>query len=1076
MNKIKYLVSLIFILLVQNLSGQQFYTKNYTINNGLPDNHISAIFKDSHGYLWIGSKAGITRFDGSEFKTFTSLDGLAGNNVTSITEDKKGNLYIGCFDGGLSKYNGNQFLNLTQNDGLINNRINKLKYLANNQLLLIGTDDGFSVYDGNGIFSYHISLNNVKQRLDIVDFIEISNSVYLLTRSNGLYEFYPEARQLIKVIESNRLNNNSLFASYVTSTNDTLISFGRKGFKLINQSETLFENLGHVECFTNDNKNTIWIGSTTYGDPKDGGIYVLSNKKLIDYTYKLGINSRMVTALFFDDFENILWIGTADNGLFLFFGDTYSYYKANDFGVSNLEIKDIRIDKKDNLWILTNQHLIKRNPNKKTEVISLSLFKTQFNLFKNNELMDKYQYLLDPDGSFEKYELEILSNSYKYPNPYVQKRNNVKEILHPGSLYKPNKYDIILQKKTNEFTSITIDASDNIWLGANTGIFRFNSLTREINYIDLDDNFFTNFIFTPDNKLIASGWNNAIIYENIEKSTLGNDFSHYTHNSPANVTRAKTNKNQVWFLSTDHFLALYENNTFYLFDNPDSTNFQQLNDICFDTMGNIIAGGNEGKVFIMVLINHQLKVKHILSKLNGLSGTNIKWLTCTKDDILYIGTNTGINQINLDDLYSGKNIDAKIIDKSEGFIDYSGFISEIDKEGNSWIGANKELIRIDAANKYKTNNYRFYIKSITVNNEPIKFTQANLLEETPSEPIVLPWYKNSITFNLEIIKFSDPENIRFYYILKNGNQLITKDTKERYISFQNLNPGRYLFSLKTSSGFNENNADVQISFIIKKTFYKNWYAIIGFILLLFFIIWISIRWRTKRIQYQERRRLEVAEKIAELELKALRAQMNPHFIFNAINSIQNYMLSNDVDTALNYLSDFAKLIRITLDNVSKKFVTLEEELNYLKYYLSLEQMRFDKKFEIIINVPNEFDYNQILIPPMIIQPFIENSIKHGFANKIEKGLIRIDFIITTDNSGSDLHCLIEDNGIGRAKSQELRQNQTNKQKSRGTVITKERFALLNQTHPRKGYKIETTDLYNQNNDTCGTRVDITFPI
>jgi LytS/YehU family sensor histidine kinase len=139
-------------------------------------------------------------------------------------------------------------------------------------------------------------------------------------------------------------------------------------------------------------------------------------------------------------------------------------------------------------------------------------------------------------------------------------------------------------------------------------------------------------------------------------------------------------------------------------------------------------------------------------------------------------------------------------------------------------------------------------------------------------------------------------------------------------------------------------------------------------------------------------------------------------------------------------------------------------------------MRFDKKFEAIINLPNEFDYNQILIPPMIIQPFIENSIKHGFVNKLDKGLIKIDFFISDQDTNAELHCIIEDNGIGRAKSKEMNQNQPNKQKSRGTKITTERLALLNQTHERKGYKIDITDLYNDNEEPCGTKVDITFPI
>ena len=207
-------------------------------------------------------------------------------------------------------------------------------------------------------------------------------------------------------------------------------------------------------------------------------------------------------------------------------------------------------------------------------------------------------------------------------------------------------------------------------------------------------------------------------------------------------------------------------------------------------------------------------------------------------------------------------------------------------------------------------------------------------------------------------------------------------------------------------------------------------------------------------------------------MKALRAQMNPHFIFNAINSIQNYMLDNDIDASLNYLSDFAKLIRITLDNISKKKIDLEDELNYLKYYLNLEKMRFDKNFDIEIILPNELKSRKLMIPPMIIQPFIENSIKYGFIYNTKPPKIKLEFQLNNDNY---LNCIIEDNGIGREKSKELRKNNKT-HNSKSTYITLERFVLLNQTQTKKGYHIKTTDLYDDSGFASGTKVEITIPV
>ena len=184
------------------------------------------------------------------------------------------------------------------------------------------------------------------------------------------------------------------------------------------------------------------------------------------------------------------------------------------------------------------------------------------------------------------------------------------------------------------------------------------------------------------------------------------------------------------------------------------------------------------------------------------------------------------------------------------------------------------------------------------------------------------------------------------------------------------------------------------------------------------------------------------------------------------------MLDNDVDAALSYLSDFAKLIRLTLDNVAKRRVTIEEELSYIKYYINLEQMRFDKEFKIEIILPSEWDSAKILIPSMILQPFVENAIKHAFLFKTEDAKIKLEFKITEDHI---LKCVIEDNGIGRKKSRELNKSRKN-QSSKGTYITNERLSLLNQTQQRKGYKVEIIDLYDEFELASGTRVEIFIPI
>ncbi|MGE0088316.1 MAG: histidine kinase, partial [Bacteroidales bacterium] len=1055
MNKIKYLVSFIFIFLAQLSVGQHYYTNNYTINNGLPDNNISVIFKDSKGFIWLGTNAGLVQYNGLEFNLFSSLDGLAENTVTSIAEDWNGNLWVGCLHGGISKFNGSEFITLTQQDGLINNKVTKILALPEYKILIIGTNDGISVYDEIGFTSFHVSLNNVRERLDVTDFLQKKNSVFILTCGSGLYEYFPTTREIKKVTDNNGYNYPTLFGGFISFANDTLISLGRSGFIHKQSRSALHSNLGHVECFAEDNKN-IWVGTKNYDNLPNGGIYLLENNKLVNYNARLGIESKQITSLLFDDKEDILWIGTSDNGLYTFAGNNFAYYRAMDFNLNKFEVNNLHLDKNNKLWILTDRYLISKQTDKINAVFNLQVFIEKFNIFKKNELKNKYQYLNDPLGSYEKYEQLITNKSYKYPNPYTSKINGSYKILAPSSLYKPNKYDILLQKSLTKFTNIQTDTNNIVWVGSNTGVFRFNPKTSDIAYFDFEDNFFTNITVTNDNKLIASEWNNSFVYEIKDKLILSERLAHSIYNSPVNVTKTKKHNESIWFLSSDHFLFLYENYQFTLFENPDSTENYRLTDICIDSQNHIIAGGNNGKVYIFEQLNNQLKTKYVFSKLNGLSGTNIKWLECTSDNNLYIGTNLGINLIDLNDLYLQGTVFIKKYDRSSGYINYNGFVSIMGNDGILWVADNKEIVQINTNNINENDlcNCRLNLNSIEINDDKIDFKEFLKKPTTKNKSLVLPWYKNTLKFNFEIIKYLNPENVLLIYTLKKNKEIQQHETTERHIILQNLTPGHYDFGVDI---YPKNPQDkfnhINFKFIIREPLYKRWWAIAGFFILLTAVIWILANWRTKQIKYQERKRLEIAEKIAELELKALRSQMNPHFIFNAMNSIQNYMLDNDVDTALSYLSDFAKLIRITLDNVSKKFVTLEEELNYLKYYLSLEQMRFDKKFEAIINLPNEFDYNQILVPPMIIQPFIENSIKHGFVNKLDKGLIKIDFFISDQGTNAELHCIIEDNGIGRAKSKQMNQNQPNKQNSRGTKITTERLALLNQTYQRKGYKI-----------------------
>ncbi len=225
---------------------------------------------------------------------------------------------------------------------------------------------------------------------------------------------------------------------------------------------------------------------------------------------------------------------------------------------------------------------------------------------------------------------------------------------------------------------------------------------------------------------------------------------------------------------------------------------------------------------------------------------------------------------------------------------------------------------------------------------------------------------------------------------------------------------------------------------------------------------------------QKLQQIETAfeQKIAETEMTALRAQMNPHFIFNCLNSIKLYTLENDSQTASEYLTIFSQLIRLVLENSRSEKVTLQKELETLRLYIQLEAMRFKDKVKYQVNVAPEIDQQYIDIPPLLLQPYVENAIWHGLMHKKEGGNIVIDVTLPTE------HCLqieITDDGIGRVLAAAYKSKSATRQKSFGLKMTSERIDIINQVYNIKA-DVQITDLKDGMNNAAGTKVIIKIPV
>jgi tetratricopeptide (TPR) repeat protein len=247
-----------------------------------------------------------------------------------------------------------------------------------------------------------------------------------------------------------------------------------------------------------------------------------------------------------------------------------------------------------------------------------------------------------------------------------------------------------------------------------------------------------------------------------------------------------------------------------------------------------------------------------------------------------------------------------------------------------------------------------------------------------------------------------------------------------------------------------------------------WILIAGLLITVLsgFMIYKNLALKRKHDKLESRhRQTELQHHVTELEMQALRAQMNPHFIFNCLNSINRFILKNETEAASNYLTKFSRLIRMALTHSKKNFISLEDELEMLKLYLDMERLRFKDAFEYSIIFKNSIDVGNVFVPPLLLQPFAENAIWHGLMHKDGPGHLEIELRIDK----KILTCTITDDGVGRSKADEIKSRSVEKSKSMGLQITADRLAMLNMDSEQPAF-FKMEDIIDEGGKPAGTRV------
>lgn len=434
-----------------------------------------------------------------------------------------------------------------------------------------------------------------------------------------------------------------------------------------------------------------------------------------------------------------------------------------------------------------------------------------------------------------------------------------------------------------------------------------------------------------------------------------------------------------------------------------------LNDIIDDKYGNIWISTSNGILKLTIKSKSEFKVIS-LNESNGLISKNIGNLTVSDNQLIF----------------------------------------------SSSDGLGVFPITVDLINKYRPN---VYINSILVNDKPID-VKENVINLTNKE--------NSILFNLDFLSYKKGKDEKILYALK-GLFNEFRQTKNSQLYFENLPPENYELVIY---GVNNDGLKSLKPLIVRFTIQPAFWQMKSFLfLMLTFVLLIAyflIRNIIQNIKEKEREKTKIQKLISESQIRALQAQMNPHFIFNAINSIQSYILNKKENEAYEYLARFSKLIRMVLNNSRENWISIKNELETLEIYVQLEQLRFQNSFEYFVNIDESLDTYNTEIPAMIVQTFVENAIWHGIMNleTNKKGVIQIDF----SKSGNSLKIVVEDNGVGRKKSNEFKNH--NYKKSLGMQLVSERIKLANEQDPSNHIGLAIIDLYDDLNNPIGTRVEI----
>ncbi len=1019
--------------------SQHYATEVVKSEQGLSQNSVRSIFQDSRGLMWFGTWDGLNRFNGLSFHIIRSdfwgePGHLSNHTINVIYEDHHNYLWIGT-DYGLNRLDPKTmafkayFHEPGNPESLPSDTI---KAIASDRQgnLWIGTQQGLvKLVDETGKFLRVVpGEGNDARSAQVRTLFSDSRGRLWIGTAKGLFLKEKNNHGIGRITDphSNECPLISPGINVVRQVGSQLIMVGtEEGISILDfqgacQGHITPQNSKgqlkdpYIMDLCPDQSGKVWIatsgGGISFYYPQTGKV-----RSLDQVPGYAAVNEAFVNRIYEDE-QGIIWIGYAWKGLAKVvparkFFNRYSKGELPGEGLVGSSVWAVNEVAPNTFYVATDR--------------GISVLESGKGIVNN---------LTTYDGLSTNHIRSLL----KCRNDAIWVGTNDRGLIRISREKGDTTLEFFGNKANgrykelynNVITGLLQDGPGYIWAATNYGLYRFHP--------DSMSESFTAFLHEPNNT--------ASISHNMVYSVFEDD------------------RNTIW-LGTYNGLNKYNRETGvftaykHITGDPNSISTNRIFGISQDESGTLWVGTMGGGLNKMDPITE--KFSHYVHT-HGLANNVVYNIIPDEMGYLWLSTNRGLSR------FSPGNEQFVNFDVNDGIQGYEFNLGAAFKSSDEKIffGGMNGLNSFYAL-EVKRNQYipKLVITNVSVYNQKLNKT----LED--GDTIILSHKDNFISLEFAALDYTNPVKNQYKYRLKNvSRQWIHVSPPKNTAEFTKLPPGEYEFFLKGSNSdgiWNEQGMRVYI--IIEPAWHQTRLFRFGSATLILLLVLFAVAWRIGQIRKEQ----QAERQIFELERKALRLQMNPHFIFNTLNSIQSFVLKREKKAAVSYLNKFSKMIRQVLYNSDKSFVLLSDEMVLLKNYIELERLRFDSGFDYEFYVDPGVDDDFISIPPMLIQPHVENAILHGLIPLRDKGgVLTVSFL---QNSRQTIKCVVDDNGIGREAAGKIKKQSKNKYRSRGISITRERLNRINEMYNHE-LSVDIEDKYHRDGTPAGTKVTLIIPV